>query len=849
MSNALLQYIDLHKQDAVIYKTIALLKDTDKDMYKRSLAVDQLRDMLANVKDEILSEYYTKLVAGYAGVKAATLPKVIKEVKEKEKKDDEQYVEAGKQALPKWVDKTRLNNIGFDWRLDEQNPDNTGIYFPLGNNWMERRTNFTMKPIVHIMSQDTDGNRRITEMNNGYGSHVFELPSKAFLSTDIFESLLMDQGRYFLDGLGKGDLNKLKTYFLFQYPMGFELENLGWQDEGFFAFSNFIYRQDKGLIKFDEYGLAEIDDVKYLSMGSSNILKNLRKGTDRYKDDKYLRYDISPITFGEWARLLTQVYDEKAMMLIAWALLASNRDIVAERTDYCPIPYGYGAAQSGKSQFMASLSALYFKGRKPFNLNQGTEFAFWSYGGRFKNVPAIFNEFDENAIDPKRTKAFKSMADIEGRIKGTGKGNKTETQEPVSLPVILGQYLATMDDGSVLGRTIPEKFVENNNRSQEQIDAFNKLKNIEKQGISSLLCPILEGRKNVEENYLQAKDEATRALKAEFAKESLTPKNRVIENYTTVLALIKLYEDKLDLGFTYDEFYQYCKTKILTLNNLISESNSLGEFWKTIEQLADNGWIEAGWDFKVEAHTEVKSLIGDKNSKIVRSFEKPTRLLFIRLNNVYGVFAKEKRQVTGKSAIPYDTIKSYLQEQPYFIGTQSNGNFNSKKQGIKKGTSSMVINYDMLNANDINLERLDTQDEAREEVTLEGLVTGKDGELQSLFGVEKVVFTLYQDKSYINEQKLTVTNHVYTKCFLLETSAMWFLKIGAKISIDGMLSVTKKGERVFRNMEVTEIALIEPVPGSIPPAPATRFTPTPVQTELSYDDVSAPGDDVVKDEF
>lgn len=839
MSNPLIEYIDLHKQDAVIFKTLALLEGTENDVYRRTLAVDELRDMLANIQDDILSEFYTKKVAGYAEMKTATLIKGIKEVKEEAKKKDEQYVGEGKYPLPKWVDETRLNNIGFDWKLDTANPDNTGIYFERSENFMVRRTNFTMKPIVHIMSQEMDGNRRITEMNNGYTSHVFELPSKAFLSSDIFESILMDQGRYFLDGLTKGDLNKLKTYYLFQYPLGYELERLGWQDEGFFAFSNYVYRNDTGLVKFDEYGLADVDGIKYLSMGSSNILKNLRKGTDRYKDDKYLRYDVSPITFGEWARLIIKVYGDKGMMLIAWALLAANRDIVADRTDYCPIPYAYGAAQSGKSQFMASLSALFFKGRKPFNLNQGTEFSFWAYCGRFKNVPAIFNEFDENGIDPKRVKAFKAMADMEGRLKGTGKGNKTETQEPVALPCILGQYLSTMDDGAVLGRTVPEKFVEDNNRPPEQVEAFNKLKGYEKQGISSLLCPVLEGRKHIEDNYIQVNDSINRALKADFANDNLTPKNRVIEGYTSVLALTKLYEDRLDLGFTYDDFYIYCKNKTLTLNNLISESNSLGEFWKTIEQLADNGWIEAGWDFKVETHTEVKSLIGDKNSKNVRSFEKPTRLLFIRLNNVYAVFAKEKRQVTGKAAIPYDTIKGYLQEQPYFVGTQSNGNFNSKKQNIKKGTSSMVLNYDMLNAHDINLERLESNEEAREQVELEGLVSGRDATLENIMGIEKVAFTLYQDKSYINDQNLTVKDDKYTKCYFKDAGSLWFLKIGAKVKISGSLLITKRGDREFRSMEVHEIELQVPVPGSIPLAQAPRFIPTPPeQTEIKYNGIT-----------
>lgn len=836
-TNPLLDYITSHKKDAVIFKALHLITGAGEDFVKRSAAVDEIRDMLACISNDVLLEYYTKLTANMAGVKAVTLNKGIKEAKEEvRKKEDEQYVGEGKKAFPKWVNKDRIYQYGFDWRLDENDKSNTGIYFKGYNNELEQRTNFTMKPIVHIISPNQEENRRITEMNNGHATHVFELPSKAFISLDSFENLLMDQGYYYLDGMSKGDLNKLKIYYLSHYPRGYELKNLGWQQEGFFAFSNLIY--NKGLQRFDEYGIAEVDGIKYLSMGSSNILKNLRKGTDIYKNDKCLSYIESPISFAEWGRLMMGAYLDKGMMGIAWCLLAVNRDIVTARTSYCPIPYCYGATQSGKTQFVNSIVAFFFHGIKMFNLNQGTEFGFWEYLGRFTNVLIPFNEFDDRAVDERRVRAFKGIADGEGRIKGSGKSGKTETQEPTAVPVLLGQYLTTVDDGSVLNRSIPEKFVENNNRPQHQQESFDKLKTHEEKGITSLLCAILGNRDYVADNYLETYGSITRQLKSDFESEKVMPKNRVIENYVTVLSMVKLYESKVELPFTYGQFYEYCKSQILQLNHMIGESNSLGEFWKAVEHLSDSGYIEPGWDYRIETVTEVKSMIGDKNSKKVIGFEKSTRLLFIKLKSIYPVFAKEKRMATGKPPIGEETIKTYLADQPYYIGTQSNGNFRSKKQGITKGTSSMVLNYDILAANDINLERSEINEDPHEFVNLVGLIRF-DAKVQDILGTQKVVFNLFQDESYIKDG-YTVEKHVYTRCFYLSKDKLWALKLGARVSATGMLSVRKKVDAEFRTLEVQELEILESVPGTAMPAepPQPKFTPTPPPQQLSIENVT-----------
>lgn len=827
MANPLLTYISKNKQDAVVYKARHLVDAAGEDIHLKSQAVDDIKIMLACINNEVLLEGYVKLVASITGFKAATLVKVVKgEQDDQKKKLEVQNVGEGRSAIQSWVNKERLNDIGFEWKIDNYYPENTGLYFPYDSGYLVQLTNFIIKPVVQIISDDEMSRRRITQIINGVTSHVFEFPSSAFTSTTKFETILMDQGYYlFKNGFGQPHLNKIKSYYLSHYPIGYEITNLGWQEEGFFAFSNVIYHN--GVKDFDEYGLAEVDGIKYLSMGSSNILKNLRKGTDIYKNDKHLRYDPAPISWKSWTKLMVEVYEEKAMMGIAWCLLAVNRDTVSARTSYCPIPYCYGAAQSGKSQFVASLIAVFTKGLRPFNLNQGTEFAFWEYMGRFKNVLMAFNEFDVQSVEEKRVRAFKGVADVEGRNKGTGRKGKSETQEVHCLPVLLGQYLATMDDNSLLGRTTPEKFVENNSRPPEQIQAFEKLKKYEEHGMSGLLINILEHRAFVSDNYLEVYNQVSNALKSDFAKEGFTPKNRVIENYATMLTLMKIYNqvDRLDFVFTYEDFYVYCKNKIMNLNTMIGESNSLGEFWKIVESLADrsdNGSIEPGWEYKIETVTEVKSIIAEKSSKKTISFDKPTRLLFIRLNNIYALFAREKRNVSGKTAIGESTIKSYLEDQPYYVGAHSGGNFKSKKMSITKNTSSMVLNYDMLlESYNVNLRESQEEEEIpREETTLEGFVEA-NGRIENDYGNERLKFTLMQDQSYYRDD-MRVDKIVKTYCYSKDIDQIKQLLLGTVVKVTGTLNISHKGDREFRNMNLSRIEIIKAIPD--PETPANPYS-------------------------
>jgi hypothetical protein len=800
--NKLLQYIEENRQDAVLFKADYLLASAGEDAYKKDAAIEEIKKMLATIESEVILESYTTKIAKKAGVKPTVISKLVKtETVKREKAEQAQYVAEGKRALPKWIDKNHFYAYGFDQKFDAENKADIGIYFAASNNEARQLTNCTIKPLVFIKS-DEDNKRRLTEVYNGYIKAVIELPSRSWNSTDMFESTLMDRGVYFtFDGFTKSHLNKLKAILLPQYKECYELKTLGWQPEGFFAYANLLYKENP--IEFDNYGIAEIENVNYLSMSASKELANHRSEDDLYKNDKYLSYQKGVnIDFADWSGFMVAAYLDKGMMGVCWAIMAAYRDVIYRRNNNCPLPYSYGAAQSGKSKFCESIANIFTYEMPAFNLNQGTEYAYWERMERFRNVPVLFNEFDEKSIREEFTRGFKGAFDGEGRTKGAGRKNKTKTQDVNCLPVLLGQYLSTSDDGAILQRTLPEKFTEDNKRPAEQAKAFSDLKKMEKKGITHLSAELMKHRRYIVANFEQRYEEMAERLKKSLAADNISVKTRIAENYTNAIAITSLVADKIPLAFSIDKFFEYCKVQLIGMSNIISESNALAKFWKMVEYMVDQGMIEQGYNYKVETHSSIR--LGAEGRDVVnKTFDEPKKLLFIRLNSIHSIYMGETKKQTGKNGIDEATVKIYMKDQESYIGNNPSSSFKSSK-GITTHTSSFIFDYDALA---VNLERTTAADEELPIKEIKGKLAG-DCQAVDKNGVMYLRFTVTSDESYI-DHGITVEKFLSTTVFTADKSL--FNKLLAKVAVKctGPLKERSTANGTYREMYSENVELID----------------------------------------
>jgi hypothetical protein len=679
-------YIQNNTHNGIAFKAKALF-DGATSPEEKETALHELAATLSLIKTEIRESEYITIASQVTKLKIKLIKDAVINFRKQKELESGKKQNKGDEFIPDWADADLWYRYGFDSHVDGTD---TGFYFAVGGGYSQL-TNFVLKPIVHIYSDTPEDNTRVTELTNGFMTTVIDMPTKAFLSVMDFENTLGGYGNFMgKNGFGKNHLSKLKEKLWNNYPTCNELKQLGWQTEGFFAYADKIY--NNGLVNFNEYGIVTIDDKNYISKSASIKKVQARDGDDPYENDKFLKYKESNINFSQWSKLMFDTYGLPGCTGALFGVMCLFRDIIFKTGNNFPMLYAYGEAQSGKSVFAESISNLFFLGMPAFNLNQGTEPAFWNRLMRFKNCPTLFNEFDEDAISPERFRAFKSIFDGEGRELGTVKKGKSYVQKVLCGVILMGQYLSTKDDNSVLSRTIPIPFKKQKNRNKSVETAYRKLKDEEANGLNSILVELLAFREDMKllyaDVYGTTKREFTDALKA----KRVMAEPRIVSNYSHLLATFNLFE-KLILPVPYEVYFNYCLDEVTRLSSIMSESNVLSDFWKSVERLMDTGAIEYGYDLKIENVGQVKRMLGRDDEESI-SFDAGQDVLFLRLANVHTPYMELKRKTTAKNGINLQTIEMYLKDQPEYIGKCKSTLFKSKKQAKKTNTSCIMLKYD-----------------------------------------------------------------------------------------------------------------------------------------------------------
>jgi hypothetical protein len=839
-TETLQEHLKTLRQDAVLWKAKELYKqDATPDQKEKAIA--QITTMLCCINKQFKRDAYIELLAKELKIKRGALSNAVnnmldesrdKQLSNASVDDDGTYVK-----LPDWANPQRVHNHLLDWQMNAGR--HTGYYFVKRGNALEHLTNFVLQPLFHIYDR-TGGNRRLARLHNAINADkLIELPSKALNSIDRFEEILLDEGYYLtLEGFAKPHLKRLVAAIGNEFPKTYELKTLGWQPEGFFAYSNAMYcpqlsTPNSQLSTFNDIGVAQYKNINYYSPAASSIYMTERKDDegrevmddDAYENDKYLRYQQSPVSFTEYAQHMMLMHGDAGMPLICYAFVSIFKDIITQY-EKIPILYGYGIVQSGKSTWAEGLYYMFYdKYSKPFNLNQGTVYAFFNRMERFRNCPQLFNEFDEDFIDEDFFRAFKSFYDGEGRDRGKGIKGKTETQKINCTVILVGQTLTTKDGASVLIRSIPVNFKDPGERSDVEktnYDTWNAWTNT---GVNSCLTEIIQHRAHFKQNFFRTFNEELVKLKESIRATGDQFKERIAKNYCILLASgkvmmeaivngqLSMVNDQLTtnnspltinnspFGFSYSQLYTYCRTHIISLSKMISEVDNLAIFWKTVAFLYERGDIQDGIDFKVEEKLQVTKFI--EKEKVDVPFDKPTKVLYIRLTKAYPLYAQNFKQTTGTKPTNERTLVTYFESSKQYIGNNPGSRFKANSGGSTV-TSSYMFLYDKLG---INLEKEDLPDETRKPEEFEAKVKYMP-ELVDAGTTQQLKFVTVHHAT-INRDGLPQTIELQTKCFSPGTELKDRLFPDTKVKLLGMVAQrTGKNDAIYRTMDVEKITIL-----------------------------------------
>lgn len=597
--------------------------------------------------------------------------------------DDTRYV-FDIENLPDYVDKRFFYKFGF---FAAQNSKHQKIFyvFRTQDNTLVKIGNFFMEPLFQVFDLDPLKNKRVVRLNHAElgRSEYVEMPSSGMMDFSSFKKFLWNQGGYVFSKGKSYHHEVILESIALQFPKCYEFNVFGWQTEGFFAFSNGIYAE-KTFMPVDELGLVAWKENTYYSPAFSKIFKEQRQDSDKYANDRYLVYKEDKLTSWEtWCKCLIDVYkyNNNGHWAIIFTMLSAYRSLIFPIDRFFTSLFFIGPTDSGKSRIAESIRAPFMFGAPLFNLNSGTDAAFFTVMERYRDVPVIFEEYNDYQISDVKFQGLKAAVyDNEGKTKRKDASTKELDISQVNCaPLLLGQEAPERDDGSLSNRCVLCHVPKKDDWSEEEISAYLDLKDREKKGLTNIAVHLFDRRDLVKQHFAKTQRLVHKQMKEDLNSEGSFYQTRILNTISLFLSMVKLFEEHSPgqpLPFSYADFYQLARQKIITQSEAISQSNKLSIFFDTISLLLnrEHGIIQ-GREFKIEEE-KILTVQKSKNESKTISFDRPAKVLYLRLNVLHQMY----KDMHKAEALKPNALLMYLRDHPAYLGPVKSTRFEWKEQ-------------------------------------------------------------------------------------------------------------------------------------------------------------------------
>ncbi|MDR2127355.1 MAG: DNA primase [Prevotellaceae bacterium] len=714
-----------------------LIQDNSNDEIIMKRLIEQCCKILSKL-DDALQTVYLKKYADSLLISVADLKKILKpHITAKKNKNTLKHETSnlgGKQynfdinKLPDYVDKDFFYQHQY-FPAQDENGKKIFYVFRTAEGGLQVVGNFYIEPLFHVFDTEDAKNKRIVRINNSESGITYyaEFLSEKLIEFGQFKKVLFSLGgNVFVRGKAEHH-EKIIASIANQFPTCYELNEFGQQYEDFYAFANAIFSE--GQIKYtDELGLVAHKDKIYYSPSFSKIYSELRKSNNKYENDKWFVFRENDETdFATWANLMTEVY--KQNMNGQWALLFALLSVF--RSDIYPInrlftaPFFIGPTESGKTQIAISIRSLFMHPDAPtFNLNSGTDAAFFSSMERYRDVSMIFEEYNDYQISDIKFQGLKAAVyDGEGKQKKKDATSKDLDISKINCAVILlGQEAPERDDGSLANRCILLHVPKKDDWTDSERQLLLNLKQREKKGLSGVLLQILRKRNIIKEHFTHVLDEVYKELKKDLNEKGDIHNSRLINTVSLFLSICKIFEQyipELQLPFKYKQFYNIARNKVITQSESISNTNRLSVFFETLDVLLNNNEIIQGREYKIEWEHKLTLQI-DRQKTVEHVLAKDTRVLYLRIGLIHTKYMK----IRGSESLKMNNLLMYLKDHPAYIGQVKSTRFTWKEYTDMKdefsgmvrrtekinnqNTTAVVLDYFILKELiNINLEKVD----------------------------------------------------------------------------------------------------------------------------------------------
>jgi hypothetical protein len=555
-----------------------------------------------------------------------TKPKPVKEkpstIKPVSKPADNQKETGTKVEKPKKIDYLKFGKVHYK---------EGGMWVWGTKNWIEIGDNFQLF-VKYCTEDDNDEKTWILEIIRDENSQplYIEVTHEEFCSATKLKNKLA--GYRLSLKLTDTYLGELWTaLFSMDFPMATKVMRFGYHPSGVFFFANKAVNGK--VLDPDEFGIVTATDRKQQPICLS---------MPQLKKNRVHHFTLTPgqMTFTEWFGYLADAHKyENAFLPACFYLMALFRDLVVNHTKASPILYLKGGASTGKSSIVRSISTLYGYEQPGINLkNKNTEAALVRKMSQASNgviwMDEYHNEFPYEGL-------LQAAYDNDGYHRASeGNGIETDSVDIYSALVLTSNYIP--ENPIFFSRCvfIP---ITDQQKTQTQIDAFNKLRDIEKAGFGCVTVEMLAHRALIEAEFLIGYTDLYTHLKTAVKHEKIV--ERLISNMARVMTPAYILQGHgkiamMEFGDPDDilqEFVQIGTRMILRQHQIQTEKTALSEFFEILQNQYEQGFLVEDTHFRLD---------GDK--------------LHLRFPSLYTIYAQRYRQTFWKAPADRDTLKSEM---------------------------------------------------------------------------------------------------------------------------------------------------------------------------------------------
>lgn len=142
---------------------------------------------------------------------------------------------------------------------------------------------------------------------------------------------------------------------------------------------------------------------------------------------------------------------------------------------------------------------------------------------------------------------------------------------------------------------------------------------------------------------------------------------RIINTVTLFLTTCKIittYAPQLKLPFDYETFFMIAKKKVISQVELISHSDKLAMFFKSMQVMINTHTLKSGRDYTIDEPQKLTIKLPG-NEKQEHVLPTGTKVLFLRVGIIYTLYAKSSFNTENASQT---TIEQNLRSSPAYIG-------------------------------------------------------------------------------------------------------------------------------------------------------------------------------------